>query len=321
MGQKYEKHDIVQALKQCASETGGTPTRRSYQSWGKGPSTTVIERVFGGWTPAIQAAGLDPAREKEEKFAFPQADTPDLIREIIERHREKRVISLNKYRKIVPIGDVHFPFTSDEHLGPVYGVIEREKPDVIVQVGDLKDMFAATKFPRSLNVFNPEAEFELAHSMAVAFWKKIRELAPKAECFQLLGNHDVRPLKRILERWPEGEFFVDKVMKDLFTFDGVKTIHDSTEELFIEDIAFMHGYRTGVGAHRDFSQMNVVHGHTHRGGVSFRPYQGKTLWELDCGLVADPNSIAMAYRQQKKIHEMTPGVGLIDQYGPRFIAF
>lgn len=330
---KHEQHDLISFVKECASFLRETPSRDAFDRWREEhmagrpvASSRTIETRFGGWTLAIQAAGLDPLdRRKTEKkpkpISFPKHDTPDLIREIIERSRQKKEVALNHWKRILCIGDTHFPFTNEEWLRRVYERAKKYKPDVIVQVGDLKDMLAASRFPRSLNTFTPEAEYKLGHTQATGFWEALREASPKAECFQLMGNHDVRPLRQILAKWPEGEMFVDEVMKGLYTFEGVKTIHDPTEELIIGDIAFMHGYLSGTGRHRDFSQMNVVHGHTHKGGVSFRPYMGKTLWELDCGVLADPDSAAMAYRNQKKLHDLTPGVGEIDEDGPRFIPF
>jgi hypothetical protein len=127
----------------------------------------------------------------------------------------------------------------------------------------------------------------------------------------------MRPIKRVIESCPETEPFFN--ISEYFKFKNVETILDARQELYINDIAFIHGYRTKLGDHRDFMLKNVVHGHTHRGGVHFKKIGDKVLFELDCGYIGDPTSKALSYTAQKTTH-WTHGFGYIDQYGPRFIA-
>jgi hypothetical protein len=135
---------------------------------------------------------------------------------------------------------------------------------------------------------------------------------------QLKGNHDERPVKRTLERQPETEHIIRRHVNNLMTFDGVKLIEDVRQEYIVDGIEFIHGHRSKIGDHRDFALMNAVCGHLHRGGVSYRRIRGQTLWELNAGLVGDPESKALAYTPQK-IYDMTPGFGYIWEHGPQFI--
>jgi predicted phosphodiesterase len=224
------------------------------------------------------------------------------------------------YKRIMVIGDVHFPFASPDSLSMVYALCEQMKPDVVVQVGDLYDMFSASKFPRSLSVMTPRAEMEMARQQAVDMWATIHAIVPSASLVQCVGNHDLRPMIRILDKWPEGEDFVKKALEPMLTFDHVKTIFDPTEELVIDDIWFIHGYRSKLGDHMVYNQNKTVCGHSHRGGVVYKPSGNRIIWELNAGFVADPFSAALSYRKQR-LHDWTQGCGIIDNLGPRFVPF
>lgn len=313
-----DKHEVICLLKDAAIGLGRTPTRDEF-------TVTVpksrIQKLFGTYSAMIQASGLDAVKpSKVSKPTQPKVETPLQITETIKEYSNKRIIRLPSYEKIAALGDVHFPWASEDSLTLVYAVLEREQPDVIVQVGDLKDRYSNSHFPRSLNIYTPEAEEQLAHEMAVKFWQTIRKLCPKARCFQLVGNHESRVIKSVMSKWPEGEHWVRDAIKEKMSFEGVTTIYDPTEELVIDDITVIHGYLSSLGAHRDYNQGNVICGHSHRGGVSYRPLKNKTIWELNCGLLGDPNCKALSYRAQK-LHAWTLGMGIVDIYGPRFIHF
>lgn len=327
---KRELHDFVSQIQACASDIGHAPSKREFTTWGKGSHHSAVIRHFKTWSAAIIAAGLTPNEQsKNTKTSPPKLELvsdQEQIQEIIRETAQRKIIQLNKYKKILCIGDIHFPYVDQNALSMVYAIAEKEQPDVVVQVGDLFDCYAQSKFPKSLNIFTPEAEWELAKKMAVDFWTKIRDVCKKAECFQILGNHDIRASLRIEEAAPSVAHLIKEPLKAAFTFDGVTTIHDPTEELFIENIMFIHGhYTSGISKHMEYSRMNVVHGHTHKASIVYKPFwdQNKNqtmLWEMDVGYLGDPWSKALSYRAQK-IHNWTVGVGIVDSYGPRWIPF
>jgi hypothetical protein len=324
MADKALQDRIVQAIKAVANDLGHAPSKREFFDHNLGDTQHNVNLAFGLWSEAIKAAGFG-VKEKSKPSKIKLIDNSAVVKQTIERTSERRVISLNHYKKIICIPDAHFPYVDEAALSMIYALIEKEKPDIVIQMGDLIDFYAQSRFPKSLNIYTPKAEWELARHMAAGMWAKIRELAPQAELFQLMGNHCIRPIKRAEESTPEMTHIIEQAIKDTYTFEGVTTIHSPSEELFIQDIAFIHGHYTGIGKHRDYMKMNVVHGHTHKGGVSYKPcwnekMQMKVIWELDCGLIGDPFSKALFYRSQK-IHDWTTGCGMVDSMGPRFIAF
>jgi hypothetical protein len=200
-------------------------------------------------------------------------------------------------------------------------VLLAKTPDVgtVVQVGDGADFFAQSKFPRNPSVMTPAEELERAREMLEGFWHRVREAAPRAKCYQLLGNHDARPLKRALDRAPELLEFILPSVRAFHQFEGVTTIEDPSEELILNGIVFQHGYHSRLGYHATRNATSTVHGHTHHGGVWFRSDSRGTIWELDAGCLVDEGHPAFSYRMQKKLDGITRGVGIIDPLGPRFV--
>lgn len=220
-------------------------------------------------------------------------------------------------RDLVGIGDLHLPFCDTAKLKKAIAFIEAKKPYAVVQVGDLYDFFGQSRFPHRLNL-TPKEETYYAREMGEEFWALIGKKSPKTKRFQLLGNHDDRPKKRLIEKTPELDPFVK--FESFWDFEGVETIYSSRDVLEIDGVSFTHGHRSKPGdliAELDFT--NVVCGHSHTGGVVYRRARNKIFWELNCGYLADPFDEALQYRPLSKFFKWTHGLGFIDDFGPRFI--
>lgn len=191
---------------------------------------------------------------------------------------------------------------------------------MIVQVGDLRDWYSASRFTRKVNLFTPKQEDEWATYYSQLFWETLNRDLPNAEKHQLLGNHCIRPVARVLEKAPEFEEDMIRLLHERYTFEGVKTTYDPREELDVGGVRFIHGYLSQLGAHAKFNQMPVVCGHTHRGGVIPIPMHDTVSFELNAGYLADASHPALSYTMQKKATNWTLGFGVIDHDGPRFIS-
>lgn len=212
--------------------------------------------------------------------------------------------------------DYHAPWSDIDKICEFYAAVEREKPTHIIQIGDAADFLAHSKFARSHDECTPKEEVGEAIEFIKNFWISCKKLAKKAECIQLLGNHENRLSRRIYERYPEIASLVDQ--KSLFTFQGVTTIHDAREWVEINDVIYCHGFFSKLGDHVKYFQKSVVRGHSHRAGVVFFNQYKKILFEMECGYLADPNSVAMSYTSTKRTN-WVHGYGLVDSHGPRFI--
>lgn len=315
-----DEHDLLVAVKEMALELGRSPHRDEFCSKVRCGKERITS-IFGTYSQFLMAAGLEPNTSRKRKVLFAERDVSEQLREYFPsrlEHEPHPDHSIPISKKFLILGDTHFPWADPAALERAYEIAKKLQPEVIVQVGDLYDMLAWSKFPISLNGYTPKQEIELAYHQATQMWARLKEIVPQARCVQLHGNHTIRPLKRVLEVAPALEVFIQ--IDQFFKFEGVEFVKDPREELIIDGVAFIHGYASQIGRHRDFMQMSCVVGHSHRGGVVFRHIRGKTLFELNAGYLADPQSKALGYTNQRMV-EWTQGVGIIDELGPRFVPF
>lgn len=278
-----------------------------------------MRAAFGNFSALLQAAGLETYDERRGKNRIDSSIFERDIEKHLEDYKPREAMPDRPWPSMAVISDIHWPFESSRVIERFLIYVAQYQPEWIIVNGDAWDMFSHSKYPRSHNLFTPRDEQRLARERNEKFWKDVQERSPNSKCYQLLGNHDVRPMKRILESYPEAEDWIAEKMKQLFTFSNVTTIHDPREELMVrEDIAVFHGYRSQLGAHRDFTLLNCINGHTHKGGVVFRRIRGATLFEGNSGMAGDPEAKGLTYIPQK-IVDWTPGFLVCDEWGPRFI--
>lgn len=274
-----------------------------------------------GYAEILNLAGLEPLNKAEMMAARKPKITNDIFVKSIDRqiseYEPKTPLKKNNFSKILCIPDTHFPFINKEALEKVIEFSKENRPDYIIQVGDLLDCYAASKFPRSQNIYTPKEEERLGIEMAAEMWRKLKTDNPKAKCFQLMGNHDVRMLKRTLESLPIAEHWIEKYFHELFTFEGVKTIFDTREELDIDGILFTHGFLSS-GSHKDYYLKNVIHGHDHKLYVQHRRIHGENIFEMSCGFLGDVEAKALSYTPSK-LANFQLGFGWVDQWGARTI--
>ena len=218
---------------------------------------------------------------------------------------------------VLIFGDLHFPFHSSSKLEKAIALIKRVNPTNILQLGDLYDFYSASSFPRSQNIMTPKQEIEEGRAHAEKFWARVGKQAPKAKRFQLLGNHDVRPKKRVIETIPIMESVVMSSLDSLFKFQGVETILSDKDDLEIDGVVYEHGHK-GHGTHCLSNHKSTVCGHTHRPGLVIHKIRKRILWELNAGYLADPDSAVMGYGA-KWWKNWTHSIAVVSDLGPQVI--
>lgn len=311
-------------MKALAVDLGRTPTRAQAEGAVAG-FRYKLERLFNGsHALLLKAAGLETYNERRSSKPRGNEIFEADLGERLERFKPRESSQTLGFSPTLVIGDTHFPFASERVLEAIYAFTEKHQPKRIVQVGDLFDQYAHSRFPRSHNLYTPKEEEKLAREGAEKMWARLQALAPGAECYQLMGNHDLRAMKLTLANMPSLEHAVKKYLEELMAFPGVTTITDERQELVLDGVAYIHGYASGFGKHRDHMGMNAVVGHTHLGAVTYRRRFGtssggsETLWELNAGLVGDPEAKAFSYTPQRIVN-WTQGFGFIWPWGPQFI--
>lgn len=220
---------------------------------------------------------------------------------------------------VLVLGDIHFPFHHVAALKKAKQAIAQVRPQVVIQIGDLRDMYSASKYPRSYDLMTPAQENKLGREQSEEMWHHIKKLSPRSKRIQLMGNHDTRYTSRVYEKLPEAEVPMKQWLRNEYTFDGVETIHDPKEEIKVEGIIYQHGYRPGLGDHATYNQHSTVVGHSHRAGLKvFHNLRG-LFFELNVGWLGDRDAKVFGYRAQNKITHTSRGFGIVDSLGPRFI--
>lgn len=312
-----DQHEVIEAVKNLALELGRSPTRREYEKTVKGARYRLDKYFDGNFSLLLTAAGLEPAPTTRVKITNKVFER-DIVSHLENYQPRDLKIEVIPYPTIASISDIHWPFGNKKVIEKFLDFVEKNQPQYVFINGDAWDMYSFSKYPRSHNIFTPKEEQAQARKMNEEFWAEVRKRSPKSKCIQLMGNHDVRPLKRILEVLPAAEDWIEEKLKQLFSFEGVETVMDSREEYKIGDILVFHGYKGKLGDHRDHTLYNCINGHTHKGGAVFREIRGQTLWELNSGVAGDPQSKGLTYTPQK-ITGWTPGFCAVDEHGPRFI--
>ena len=222
----------------------------------------------------------------------------------------------NKH-KILYIHDTHFPYVDKKALKKVYELIEKEQPTHIVQAGDLLDLYSFSRYEKDANFTTPEDELQQGLTMATEMWETIKALAPKAKCYQLIGNHEDRLNKTIARKAPELQTLVPSI-QDMFSFKGVKVMSSSKEHLELYGVIYTLGHYTKLGDHAKFYGKPVVHGHSHRIGVWYEQLGGSLLWEMDTGFLADKKALPLQYTQSQ-YSKWTLAIGIVEDGQPRLI--
>lgn len=219
-------------------------------------------------------------------------------------------------KTVIALPDTHFPWHSQK-IKKVYDIISDVRPDLVIQLGDLYDNFSFSRFSKTLNLMTPAEELVEAREGAENMWKNIRKAAGKnTRMIQLMGNHCARIEKRILDKFPEIESLVD--VHKIYRFPNVETQNSDREEFNYQGVKYVHGWLGQLGAHARYFDCSVVHGHSHRSGIIFYPRKSGSIWELDCGFLADETARPMQYSSTMTTR-WNLGIGIIDKLGPRFV--
>lgn len=217
------------------------------------------------------------------------------------------------------------PFHHKGALKWAIGEIRKHRPHYVVQLGDVYDQYCFSKFARNPNIMLPKDELSRGRKAATQMWADIAKASPESKLIQLSGNHDARMRKRIAEQLPELSGVVDT---DLLDFPGVTCINDDREYITITlpgsrtKVILTHGWFTRVGAHMAYFNSSVIFGHLHRPSILFEPQpNGKSLFELNAGYLADPHSPVFSYGSTKR-KKWQLGYGIVHAGGyPAFISY
>lgn len=166
---------------------------------------------------------------------------------------------------ILVLPDMHLPFADWKGIEKAHRWAKKHKPDVVVQLGDLLDQKAWSKWQKDPDDLSPEEEFLQAGEGI----NRLKKMFPKMHI--LSGNHDRRFYLRAAEAAIPGALI--RGLHEIFPVKGWTWHIAANDRLIIPsargDILFMHGDEMGgtVKQKAVLLGINVVQGHTHQTSV------------------------------------------------------
>lgn len=215
----------------------------------------------------------------------------------------------NRLQKVVIIPDVHAPYEDYRALHGVYKFIKDYKPDRVVQLGDLVDFYALSKFDK-----DPSRVLGLQQEIDVARYhlEQLRKVH-KGSITMLEGNHEMR-LMKYLRANPEVASL--ESINNVPALLGLKDFNvDYKQNMEINGVLFKHGHV--VRKHSSYSAKGEIEnegtsgvsGHTHRLGVHYHTDRsGQHAW-FEMGHLAEEKA---AEYMEGKVPNWQKGFGVME---------
>lgn len=139
---------------------------------------------------------------------------------------------------VVVASDIHIPFQDDKAVRAFCSYCEEKKPECIVLNGDILDFFRLSRFTKGEGR-NPMEEINLCKKLL----ETLRELCPQSKIYYIIGNHENRLEKYILNNAPE----IACVVEDIFTILGTSEFNiEGCASLRVnKSLLFKHGTLLG----------------------------------------------------------------------------
>lgn len=184
--------------------------------------------------------------------------------------------------------DVHIPFQDDRAVDTFIETCANMQPEVIILNGDIMDMFMLSKFTKGEGR-NPLEEV----TMCREFLGKLRKAAPKAEIYYVIGNHETRLERYVLNKAPELASLIEDVFSILKVSDF--NIRGCASVTVNNSLVFKHGTllgnKSGLSAIKEMENayMSGCTGHTHRLCKYIARKAGRKFFWIETGCLCDMN--------------------------------
>lgn len=230
--------------------------------------------------------------------------------------------------RVVVLPDIHSPAHDKALMWAILLFLTVYKPDIIIFIGDLADVFALGRHDKALrSVCNAHEEIMQTREL----FDQIMAASGAQHAYIIMGNHEYRIPRFLVANAPQLGGVIDPHSREPFSFhawmgfkpgDPVTVIYGVDESggfeggvLVNDDLMFHHGYivrphaAASPLADMDRWMRSVAHGHTHRFGVVARATMKDVLRGYELGSLIDPNHayFAYAHRQWSNWH---PGFGV-----------
>lgn len=268
-------HEIVSDIKRVASELGRVPTRDEYLADGVGKfSKHKIVVTFGGYAPAVKAAGLSTPSlsRKQKKFRYEPQRIQGFFVHVLDLKELFRRAGNPEVLKLVAQPDTHVPYHDPGAMGAFRKFLKYYKPNVHMIMGDYVDCEGISHWPSSdLEPRRLIPEIVAARKLL----GQIVEDSPSVSTrIYLAGNHEDWIAQAKGAKLPELFDGLAELFPDLDpNLSNLLGLEDLEYELFpvnhlvrIGKANFTHGIYTGgshAKKHVDMFKGNIYYGHLH----------------------------------------------------------
>jgi len=205
--------------------------------------------------------------------------------------RAKNIIDLDldvKNGTIIVGSDIHIPFQDALAVKSFINYCAKKQPNVIVLNGDIIDMFMLSKFTKGEGR-NPLEEITEARGLL----ESIRAVCPNALIYYVIGNHETRLERYVLNKAPE----LASLIEDVFSIIKVSDfkIRGCASLTVNDNLVFKHGTllgnKSGLSAIKEMENayMSGCTGHTHRLCKYIARKSGKKFFWMETGCLCDLN--------------------------------
>lgn len=191
--------------------------------------------------------------------------------------------------KVVIISDIHIPFQDNKAVGAAFDYINKVRPKVVVLNGDIVDFFKLSHFTKGEGR-NPAQEIKECQKL----FKQLKKVLDEdAKIYYVIGNHETRLEKYVLQNAPE----VASIIDDVFSILEVEKygIVGCSQVLFNKLFLCRHGKLlgkySGMSAMKELaaSYTSGASGHSHRLSLFICRKNGiKYVW-METGGLMDMN--------------------------------
>ena len=199
---------------------------------------------------------------------------------------------------VLAISDIQAPFFHPDMYEFLKMVTDSYKPDQVIQMGDLVDKHALSRYPRDPDGLSAGQELD----KAVESLQPLMRMYPNMKV--VIGNHDRRGFDRAFEAGIPKRLLVKGYKEMLDAPVG----WDFREHFIIEGVRYEHGDRLNGGA-KSVTQRapidrgrSTVFGHFHSSaGVHYTSNPDKLLFGLNTGCLIDPHAYVFNYARFRPI--------------------
>jgi len=222
-------------------------------------------------------------------------------------------------KRIGILSDIHFPYYDKAALNAAISFLIEWQPSCIVLLGDIIDCYQLSSFEKDKR--NRSFKYEL--DMLASFFVELREVFPNQRIIYVLGNHERRYERQLLQNLPE------LIELELFNFSNVIKAREHNIEVvnnkrilkcghlhLAHGDEFKGGIIAPVNPARGYflkAKTNILCGHNHRTSSHIeRDLSGKITGGWSIGCLSD------LYPAYSPINNYNHGFATVEMKGDTF---